>query len=90
MTAWHGRHCGDSEEGDDVFAITPWQLLIKLQNGPAVGFSDLIEAPGQFYKKCKNSYRLHLTFRISTKFGGPKIKCFGHHLFTELNMAIFD
>ena len=31
--AWRGSaaHCGDSEEGDDHLAKTPWQPLIYLQ-----------------------------------------------------------
>ena len=50
----------------------PPQLLNNLQKGPAAGFNNLIEALGHFYKMCKNSYRLDLTPRTTTKFGGPK------------------
>ena len=55
-----------------IFPEPPRQLLNNLQKGPAGGFNNLIEAPGHFYKMCKNSYGLQLTFRCSTKFGLAK------------------
>ena len=73
MAAWRtGRPLWRQEQDDDDLQKSPWQPLINLQKGPEAGFSNLIEAPGHFYKMCKNSHRLHLTFRCSTKIGKEK------------------
>ena len=71
-TAWRGsgQHCGDREDG--VFAknpLPPFPLIAKRSSSK---FRDLIKALGHFYKICKNSHRLYLTFRCSTKFGLAK------------------
>ena len=60
------------EEEMQVFQKNPLEVLNELQFGPATGFNNLIEAPGHLYKMCKNSYRLHLTSRFSTKIGEVK------------------
>ena len=57
-----GRH-GDRARGGTVatgeedggLRITPRPLLNNLQKGPSADFSNLIQAPGPFYKFQKNS-----------------------------------
>ena len=52
---------------DAILLETPPSLLISLQISPQQGFSNLVEAPRQFYKFQENSHSLQLTFRCSTK-----------------------
>ena len=71
--AWcTGLHCGDRNKTMTIFWKTPWDLLINLQKGPPAEFGNLKEEIEHFYKIHKNSYRLQVTFRCSTKFGLAK------------------
>ena len=63
-------HCVQQEE--ETFAKTPWDLLINLQKCPPTEFGNLKVAPEHFYKIHKNSYRIQVTFRCSTKIGEAK------------------
>ena len=66
-----------SEEGERMaggptgqkFKYSPPFLFLILKTA---GFSYLIGASTHVYKMCKNSYRLHLTSRFSTKIGEVK------------------
>ena len=64
--------CGKKERGKENLRKTPWQFLNELRKGPTAGFNNLIKSPGQFYKFQKNSHKLDLTFRPSTKIGEVK------------------
>ena len=60
-------HCGDSEEGDALFAITPLAPILLITEKSRGSLVDLIEALNHFYKIHKNSCGLPLFFRSSTK-----------------------
>ena len=61
--------CGDSDGNFPKTPLDPFFLFAKRSSSILV---NLIEALKHFYKMCKNSYGLQMTFRCSTKIGNAK------------------
>ena len=61
---WPWWHCGEEEE---KLRENPLAQNLAIAKRSSSNFNDLKEAPGYFYKMCKNSYKLYLTFKTSTK-----------------------